>query len=62
MIIKKDEAISHGRDGVSAIYYQLPDTHDGITVARATFTGEHGERTIGEKPRIYLLLEGDAKF
>ena len=62
MIIEKNDAISHGREGVTAVYYQLPNTHDGITVARATFTGEHGERTIGHKPRIYLLLNGDAKF
>ncbi len=43
MIIEKNDAISHGREGVTAVYYQLPNTHDGITVARAVFTGEHGE-------------------
>lgn len=62
MIIKKAEAVSHGREGVSGIYYQLPHIQNGTTVAYAEFTGEHGQRTIGERERIYYILEGNAEF
>lgn len=57
-VITKKEAIQHSRDGVSAAYYQFPDIMGGTTVANATFTGPHGERTIGEHPRIYAITKG----
>lgn len=60
--ISKSEAIHHGRKGVDGYYYQLPAIEGGTTVAYAEFTGEHGERTIGDRARIYYILEGKAKF
>ncbi|HYK08239.1 MAG TPA: cupin domain-containing protein [Candidatus Eisenbacteria bacterium] len=60
--VTKDEAIHHSRDGVVARYYQFPEINNGTTVAYAEFRGEHGQRTIGERSRIYYVLEGSAKF
>lgn len=60
--ISKKEAVHHGRPGVDGYYYQLPEIENGTTVACAEFTGEHGERTIGTRPRIYYILEGSADF
>ena len=60
--IKKSDSIHHGRAGVDGYYYQLPSLQNGTTVAYAEFTGEHGQRTIGERERTYYLLEGEAKF
>ncbi len=60
--ISRNEAVSHGRPGVKGFYYQLPEVNEGTTVAYAEFTGEHGERTVGERARIYYILEGKAKF
>lgn len=60
--ISKKEAINHSRPGVDGFYYQLPDIENGTTVAYAEFTGEHGERTIGDRARIYYILEGHGRF
>lgn len=60
--ISKKDAIHHGREGVDGYYYQLPNVQNGTTVAYAEFTGEHGKRTIGEKERIYFILDGEAEF
>ncbi len=62
MKISKRDAIKHSRTGVDGTYYQLPTINGGTTVAYAQFTGEHGERTIGERARIYYILEGEAEF
>jgi mannose-6-phosphate isomerase-like protein (cupin superfamily) len=62
MIIKKADAVSHGREGVNGTYYQLPHVQNGTTVAYAEFTGEHGQRTVGDRERLYFILEGDAEF
>ena len=62
MIVTKSNAVIHSRDGVFGRYYQLPETSGGTTVAYAVFTGEHGQRTIGERPRIYYLLSGSCEF
>lgn len=62
MKISKEQAIKHGRTGVEGIYYQLPEIRGGTTIAKAIFTGEHGERTIGETPRIYYITKGTANF
>ncbi len=53
--ISKLDAINHTRTGVNGFYYQLPSINNGTTVAYAEFTGEHGERTIGERARIYYI-------
>lgn len=60
--ISKNDAVHHGREGVDGYYYQLPNVNNGTTVAYAEFTGEHGQRTIGDKERIYFILEGEADF
>lgn len=60
--ISKQEAIHHRRVGVDGYYYQLPNIEKGTTIAYAEFTGEHGERTIGDRARIYYILDGHAKF
>ncbi|MEK7525927.1 MAG: AraC family ligand binding domain-containing protein [Patescibacteria group bacterium] len=60
--ITKNQAIKHGRPGVDGTYYQLPDINGGTTIAYAEFTGEHGERTIGGRSRIYYILEGNGEF
>lgn len=60
--VTKQDAVFHQRDGVSAYYYQLPDTNGGTTVAYAEFSGEHGQRTIGERSRIYYILDGEVEF
>lgn len=62
MKISKNDAVHHSRPGVEGWYYQLPETNNGTTVAYAEFSGEHGERTIGEKSRIYYILEGTGEF
>lgn len=61
MIIKNDDAVKYSREGLNARYYQFPDINGGTTIAVAKFTGEHGERTIGDHSRIYFILEGSAK-
>lgn len=60
--VSKNQSIVHGRPGVDGRYYQFPEINGGTTVAFATFTGEHGERTIDERARIYYILKGKAKF
>lgn len=62
MKISKNQAIHHGREGVDGYYYQLPNIQGGTTVVYAEFTGEHGERKIGDKERIYYILDGEAEF
>lgn len=61
-IVRESEAVHHFRNGIDATYFQFPDIMGGTTVAEATFTGPHGERTIGEHPRIYIVTEGQCEF
>lgn len=44
------------------IIINLPNIQNGTTIAYAEFTGEHGERTIGGRERIYYILEGNGEF
>lgn len=60
--VAKSDAVEHSRDGVYGRYYQLPDINSGTTVAYAEFRGEHGQRTIGDRLRIYYILDGQAEF
>lgn len=57
-VIAEKDAVHHTREGVRASYYQFPDISEGTTVATATFTGPHGERTLGDHPRVYVVTEG----
>ena len=61
-IVREHESVHHSRDGVSASYYQFPDIMGGTTVATAEFTGPHGERTLGDHPRIYVVTSGKGDF
>lgn len=56
--VNSKTAVTHSRSGVFGRYYQFPDIAAGTTVAYAEFTGEHGQRTVGDRPRIYYILEG----
>ena len=60
--VNKSDAVEHSRDGVYGRYYQMPEINGGTTVSYAEFKGEHGQRTIGEKSRIYYILDGSAEF
>jgi len=60
--IPKTKAVKYVREGLTGYNYALPNIDGGTTVLYAELTGEHGERTIGNKPRIYFILEGTAKF
>ncbi len=63
MLIKKNESIEHSREGVSANYFQLQSFYGGNTIARAVFTGEHGERKLGDGiSRAYYIIQGKARF
>jgi mannose-6-phosphate isomerase-like protein (cupin superfamily) len=61
MKISRKDAVERGREGVKGYYYQLPEVQSGTTVAYAKFTGEHGERTIGDRARIYYILDGEGE-
>ena len=56
------QAVEHSRPGVDGWYYQFPEINNGTTVAYAEFTAEHGQRTIGDRSRIYYILEGEGEF
>lgn len=60
--VNSQVAVTHTRDGVFGRYYQFPDIASGTTVAYAEFTGEHGQRTIGDRPRIYYILDGEGEL
>jgi len=60
--VPKNQAKPYSRPGLDGYYYQLPNVNDGTTILFATFTGEHGERTIGNRSRIYFIRKGKAKF
>lgn len=62
MIIKKINALRHSRKGLSGLYYHIKNQLGGITISRAVFTGEHGQRTIKDRPRIYYFINGKASF
>ena len=62
MKISKKDSIHHSRPGVNGYYYQLPQINNGTTITYAEFTGEHGQATIGDRERIYYILEGKAEF
>lgn len=61
-IISQKDATHHTRPGVDGYYYNLPTVQGGTTIAYAEINGEHGERTIGNRERLYFLLEGTARF
>lgn len=60
--LSKKGAQPYGRTGVSAFNYPFPDINGGSSVIYAELTGEHGERTIGDRARLYYITEGQGEF
>ncbi|MDO8658453.1 MAG: hypothetical protein Q7K55_06935 [Candidatus Levybacteria bacterium] len=60
--ISKIKADEYERKGFKGYNYKLPKIDGGSSVLYAELTGEHGERTIGDKARIYFILEGTGEF
>lgn len=60
--LSRKDAQAYGRTGVSAFNYPFPDVNGGSSVIYAELTGEHGERTIGERARLYYILDGQGEF
>ncbi len=51
-------AIRKDRVNMRAWYYQLEDR----TVAYAELNGEHGQRVVGDKGRVYFIISGEGEF
>jgi mannose-6-phosphate isomerase-like protein (cupin superfamily) len=65
MAIRKltiNDAVRHDTAALKGWYYQLPEIEGGRSVIYAEVAGDHGERTIGDKPRIYFIIEGEGEF
>lgn len=60
--LSRKNAQPYGRAGVSAFNYPFPDTNNGSSIIYAELTGEHGERTIGDRARLYYILDGQGEF
>ena len=60
--LSRKDAQPYGRAGVSAFNYPFPGINGGSSVIYAELTGEHGERTIGERARLYYILDGQGEF
>lgn len=60
--LSRNNAQPYGRTGVRAFNYPFPDINGGSSVIYAELTGEHGERTIGERARLYYILDGTGEF
>lgn len=51
-------AIRKDRANMRAWYYQLEDR----TIAYAELTGEHGQRVVGDRGRVYFIISGEGEF
>lgn len=60
--LSRKDAQPYGRKGVSAFNYPFPDVNGGSSVIYAELTGEHGERKIGDRARLYYILDGQGEF
>ena len=60
--LSRKDAQAYGRKGVSAFNYPFLDVNGGSSVIYAELTGEHGERTTGERARLYYILDGQGEF
>lgn len=52
----------HDTEAQKAWYYQLPDIEGGRSVIYSEVTGDHGQRVIGDKSRIYYIFEGKGEY
>jgi quercetin dioxygenase-like cupin family protein len=60
--LTKQNAFRHDTEALKGWYYQLPDVNGGHSVIYAEVTGDHGQRVIKDKPRIYYIIEGEGEF
>jgi len=60
--ISEREAFRYDTEAQKGWYYQLPDVEGGRSVIYSEVTGDHGQRIIGDHPRIYFIFEGEAQF
>ena len=60
--LTRNQAIKFGRKGLKALNYELPGIENGSSVIYNEATGEHGQRTIGNRARIYYVIEGEGEF
>ena len=60
--ISAQEAFQHETEALKGWYYQLPEVDGGRSVIYAEVTGDHGQRVIGNHPRIYFIFEGEGEF
>lgn len=60
--ISKTKAVKYNRENLTGFNYPLPNIENGSSVLYAELTGDHGERTIGDKARVYFILEGTGEF
>lgn len=60
--ISQKEAYKNETDAVKGCYYELPDVDGGRSIIYAEVTGDHGQRTVGTKPRIYYIIAGEGEF
>jgi quercetin dioxygenase-like cupin family protein len=56
------DSVYHERTGVKGWYYQLPEINNGTSVIYGEITGEHGERHVGNHPRIYYIIDGVGEY
>ena len=60
--IAQKDAYRHDTQAQKGWYYQFPDVEGGRSVIYSEVTGDHGQRVIGEKPRIYYIFAGEGEF
>jgi len=60
--LSRKDAYENNTVAQNARYYQLPDVDGGRSVIYSEVTGDHGQRVIKDKPRIYYIFEGEGEF
>ena len=60
--LSKNDAVRHDTEALKGWYYQLPDVDSGRSVIYAEVSGDHGQRIIGDRPRIYYIIDGEGEF
>ena len=60
--LSEKDAYVNNTPAQNAWYYQFPDVLNGISVIYSEVTGDHGQRVVGDHPRIYFIFEGEGEF
>lgn len=60
--LSEKDAYVNNTAAQDAWYYQLPDVNGGTSVIYSEVVGDHGQRVIGDHPRIYFIFEGEGEF